>query len=114
MKLTIYHLKSCDTCKKAIKALQAANHDLTLIDVRSDGVPVSELDRLVAAVGFDVLMNTRSTTWRELADADKADLNEAKATTLMANHPTLIKRPVIADGGAVSVGWTKEVQAKYI
>ena len=119
MKLTVYHLKTCDTCRKAIKTLQAAGHELTLIDVRVDGVPAAELARLEKAVGWEKLLNTRSTTWRGLDEADKADMNADKALALLSEHPRLIKRPVIArdvaQGGAlITVGWTKEVQAKLI
>ena len=116
MKLTVYHLKTCDTCRKAIKALQGAGHQLALIDVRADGVAADELSRMADAVGWEKLLNTRSTTWRGLSDADKADMSAAKATALMSDHPTLIKRPVIerhdSQGGAlITVGWTKDVQA---
>ncbi len=113
MELTVYHLKNCDTCKKAIKALENAGHELTLIDVRADGIPVGELARLEAAVGYETLMNTRSTTWRSLDDAEKADMTAQKALELMGEYPTLIKRPVIDDGTSTSVGWNKEIAARY-
>jgi len=112
MKLTVYHLKTCDTCRKAIKAMQAAGHELTLIDVRADGVPAADLSRIARAVGWEKLLNTRSTTWRGLSDSDKADMNATKAIALMSQHPTLIKRPVIDRGALVTVGWTKDVQAE--
>lgn len=117
MKLTVYHLKTCDTCRKAIKALGAAGHALTLIDVRADGVALEELSRIEEAVGWKTLLNTRSTTWRGLGEADKADMNAEKAIALMGQHPTLIKRPVIdrhvSQGGAlITAGWTKDVQAE--
>ncbi len=113
MKLTAYHLKACDTCRKAIKAMTAAGHDLALIDVRADGVPPADLQRIIAAVGWDILLNTRSTTWRNLDAADKADMNAAKALSLMSAHPTLIKRPVIDTGTDITVGWTKDIQALF-
>lgn len=109
--MRIYHLKACDTCRKAIKALQAAGHEPELVDVRADGVDAQTLARLMAAVGRDTLLNTRSTTWRGLDEADRADMDDAKAVALMVAHPTLMKRPVIEVGGAVLVGWTKDVQA---
>jgi len=114
MTLTIYHLKTCDTCRKAIKAVQAAGHDPKLIDVRADGVPADKLKEIADAVGWEKLLNTRSTTWRGLSDDDKADMNASKALILMGAHPTLIKRPVIDTGLEITVGWTKEVQAKLI
>lgn len=114
MKLTLYHLKTCDTCRKAIKALTAAGHDLTLIDVRADGVSPESLAHLLAQVGVDKLLNTRSTTWRGLSPEEKADITDVKALKLMTEHPTLIKRPVIDTGAAVTAGWTKTEQALYL
>ena len=113
MRLTIYHLKTCDTCRKAIKAVQAAGHNPALIDVRTDGVPADKLKNMAKAVGWERLLNTRSTTWRGLEEAAKADMSEAKALDLINAHPTLIKRPVIDTGLEINVGWTKEVQAKF-
>ncbi len=107
--LTVYHLKTCDTCRKALKALTAAGHDVTAVDVRADGVPATELATIASAAGWEALLNTRSTTWRGLTEAEKSDLNEAKALALMAAHPTLIKRPVIV-GAQTTVGWTKTQQ----
>lgn len=110
----VWHLKTCDTCRKAIKALQAAGHDPDLTDVRADGVDAATLERLMAAVGRERLLNTRSTTWRGLDEVDRADLDNAKAVALMVGHPTLIKRPVIEADGTVHVGWTKDVQAAVL
>jgi len=112
--MKIYHLKSCDSCRKAIKALSAAGHDLELIDVRADGVPMEELIKIEAATGFEKLLNTRSTTWRGLGDNDKQDMDAAKALNLIAQHPTLMKRPVILQDGQITLGWTKEVQAAWL
>jgi len=113
MTLTIYHLKTCDTCRKAIKAIQAAGHTPKLVDVRADGVPADKLKDIAQAAGWEKLLNTRSTTWRGLGEAEKSDMNEAKALALMGAHPTLIKRPVIDTGLEISVGWTKDVQAQF-
>ncbi|MEL7464431.1 MAG: ArsC/Spx/MgsR family protein [Pseudomonadota bacterium] len=116
MALTFWGLKSCDTCKKAQKALEAAGVDLTVKDVRADGVDEATIAAWLAAVGGDALVNRRSTTWRGLSDAEKAE-TEAEgdcAAALLAANPTLIKRPVIVDGVAVHVGWTKDVQAALL
>jgi arsenate reductase len=112
--LTVYHLKTCDTCKKAIRALEAAGHALKLVDVRADGVPADELARIAEAVGVDALLNTRSTTWRGLNDDAKTNVTPEKALTLMGDHPTLIKRPVIDDGTRTTAGWTKDAQAVWL
>ena len=36
--LVFYGLKSCDTCRKARKALTEAGRSVTYIDVREDGI----------------------------------------------------------------------------
>ena len=109
--LTLYGLKTCDTCKKAIKALEAAGHSVTYIDVRADGVPMDMLQGWLDAHG-DVLINTRSTTWRGLDD-DQRLKAESDPAALLSLHPTLIKRPVIVNDGVVTVGWSKSVQAGF-
>ena len=112
--MKIYHLKTCDTCRKAIKSLKAAGHEPALTEVRADGLPTEELAQIEAAVGYEKLLNTRSTTWRGLDASLKQDIDSAKALELIAQHPTLIKRPVIVKDGQITVGWAKDVQAVWL
>ncbi len=109
--LTLYGLKTCDICKKAIKALEGVGHSVTYIDVRADGVPSDILEGWLAEHG-EALINTRSTTWRGL-DEDQRLQAQTDPVTLLGLHPTLIKRPVIVNDGAVTVGWSKAVQAGF-
>lgn len=102
--MRIYHLKSCDTCKKAIKALGDRSPDLT--DVRADGVAEADLARWLDLLGAEILVNRKSTTWRNLSEEERG----GDALALLLEHPTLMKRPVIVDGDAVHVGWGKPVQ----
>ena len=99
--MEIYGLKTCDTCRKAIKALPGAR----FVDVRADGVPQDVMARARAAFG-DALVNTRSTTWRGLSEAERAGDPEA----LLAAHPALMKRPLIVTDDAMHLGWTRPVQ----
>ncbi|KIC50756.1 ArsC/Spx/MgsR family protein [Tateyamaria sp. ANG-S1] len=100
--MEIYGLKTCDTCRKAIKALS----DAQFVDVRADGVPADVMDAALAAFG-DALVNTRSTTWRGLSEEER----KGAPKDLLAAHPTLMKRPLIAANGGLHLGWTKDVQA---
>ena len=114
MTVTIYHLKTCDTCRKAIKALQAAGHDLTMIDVRADGMPRETLSALAHDHGWETVLNRRSTTWRGLDEADKDNITPESAIALLSEHPTLIKRPVIMSKDQVTIGWTKDSQTAWL
>lgn len=100
--MKIYGLKNCDTCRKALKSLPQAQ----LVDVRADGVAVDVMAAAFAQFG-DALLNTRSTTWRGLSEEERA----GAPLDLIAQHPALMKRPLIVDGEQMYLGWTKDVQA---
>lgn len=109
--LQFYGLKTCDTCRKALKALDAEGVDVAFHDVRAEGIPKQLVEKWTKTAGWEVLLNKSSTTWRELPDKDKANLDEKKAIALMTAHPTLIKRPVIEKGATnVYVGWSGATQ----
>ncbi len=109
--MNLYGLKNCDTCRKAKKALDAAGVEYAFKDVRADGVTKAQVSKWAKAVGWEKLLNKSSTTWRGLDDADKDGVTEKKAVALMAEHPTLIKRPIIENGPTqVFVGWSKDTQ----
>jgi arsenate reductase len=109
--ITVYGLKNCDTCKKALKWLTDQGVDHEFKDLRKDGFERAQLDAWVAAAGWETLLNRRGTTWRGLDDADKDGVTEAKAADLMAAYPALIKRPVFEIGSGVVVGFKDEQKA---
>lgn len=110
--MKIYGIKTCDTCRKAIKAFKDGERDHVFVDLRADAPTADLLDRWLDAVGWEVLLNRRSTSWRALPDADKANPDHASARRLMLANPTLIKRPVFDDGGEIIVGFGKTEQAR--
>lgn len=110
--LTVYALGSCDTCRKALVDLRDAGHDPIVVDVRADGVARAVLDRLVAQLGTEALVNRRSATWRGLdAGTHNRAMDAATAADVLSEHPTLMKRPVIVRGGTAVAGWTPAVRA---
>ena len=100
--MQLYGLKTCDTCRKALKALEGVE----FVDVRADGVPDAVLSQALAQFG-DALLNTRSTTWRGLSDAERSTV----PLELLKAHPALMKRPLIVAGETMHLGWTADVQA---
>lgn len=102
MSITIYGIKTCDTCQKAAKALP----DATFRDIRTE--PLTEDERAEFLVQFgETLINRASTTWRGLSEADRA----LPPADLLSAHPTLMKRPVIRAGTGLYLGWKADVQA---
>jgi len=103
----LYGLKNCDSCKKALKALQSAGQSVEFIDLRAVPVAAEQLQKWLDEHGDAVLVNRKSTTWRGLDDADRM----MPALELLTAHPKLIKRPVVKTSTATYVGWTASVQA---
>jgi len=98
-------LKTCDTCRKAQRALTDAGRSYTVRDVRADGLDAALVAEILADVGASAV-NRASTTWRGLSEAERS-LPEA---ALLLAHPTLLKRPAIRAGGVWTVGWTPAVR----
>ncbi len=110
MSLTLYGLKNCDTCKKALGALKKAGREVSFVDIRSEADLEGKVPVWLTAIGQKALLNTRSTTWRGLSDDEKARADTDELVDLLVANPTLIKRPVIEADGQVYVGWNKEVE----
>jgi arsenate reductase len=102
----LYGLKNCDSCRKALKALQTARQSVEFIDLRAVPVAAEQLQKWLDEHGDTVLVNRKSTTWRGLDDQAR----QQPALALLGANPTLIKRPVIENGDNSFVGWTPEVQ----
>ena len=103
--ITLYCLPTCDTCKKAKKALGSAWHDVTFRDIRADPLTEAERAEFISEFG-DKIINKSSTTWRGLSDW----MRESEADSQLENHPALMKRPVIRAGQTLLLGWDQAVQ----
>jgi len=107
--MIIYGIPTCETVKKAMRALQAAGHDVTFRDVRENPLSPEERAEFMAAFD-DSIVNRASMTWRKLSEAERARSPDA----LIADYPTLMKRPVIRAGDSLHLGWTKAVQGALL
>ncbi|AXQ92969.1 hypothetical protein ORIO_03875 [Cereibacter azotoformans] len=107
--MILYGISTCDTCKKALKALEAAGHSIEFRDVRARPLSESEISELVTEFG-DAIVNRQSTTWRGLSDWLKASEPEAQ----IAAQPTLMKRPVIRTEEGLFLGWDSGVQRRLL
>ena len=112
--ITVYGIKNCDTVKKALKWLSDHNIEHKLHDYRVDGLDTAFLQQAEAQFGWENLVNKRSTTWRNLEDDVKKTLSKATALSVLAENPTLIKRPIILqEGKALIVVDEKEYQTVF-
>ena len=105
MSLRFYGIPNCDTVKKARAWLDERGIGYTFHDYKKEGADPARLAAWSDAVGWEALLNRRGTTFRALSDADKADIDRAKAIRLMEAQPSLIKRPVVEHDGGLLVGF---------
>ncbi|MFK8067617.1 MAG: ArsC family reductase [Gammaproteobacteria bacterium] len=112
--MILYGISNCDTIKKAKKWLSDQMVAFQFHDFRKDGLETEQLEIWIDALGWEVLLNKRGTTWRKLDESDQADLDAEKACALMVKHPALIKRPVLVTADEIIVGFKPEEYARLI
>lgn len=112
--LTVYGIHNCDTVRKALKWLESEGIAHTFHDFRKDGLNVEVVQRWVKTLGWESVLNKRSTTWRKLSETEKNSLNDLSAVSLMVGQPTLIKRPVFEGKDYILQGFTDEVRVRLI
>lgn len=99
-----YYLSSCDTCKRIIKTLELPN-TVTLIDIKKTPLQEGELEELYRHTkSYEALLNKRA---QKLKEIDKSSLTEDKIKSLLLDHYTFLKRPVLVLGEELFVGNAK-------
>jgi len=108
--IKVYGIKNCDTVKKAIAYLNDCEIDFQFIDFRQSPISQQVLKKMVDSVGWELLINKRSTTYRSLSEEEKSDISY----DLVLRLPALIKRPVLIQGEKTMVGFSEHQYAKLI
>ena len=96
--ITVYGIKNCDTVKKARKWLEARDIEYTFHDLREDGLSREQVQAWLAELGWETLVNRRSTSWKALDENRRNSMDEASALEAILEQPTLIKRPLLDTG----------------
>lgn len=112
--MILYGIPNCDTVKKARTWLDARGLAYTFHDYKKAGADPNRLAAWCTAVGWEKVLNRAGTTFKKLPDADKVDLDQAKAVTLMAANPSCIKRPVLEHPGGLLVGFKPDDWAEQL
>jgi len=114
--ITLHGIPNCDTVKKARAWLEEQGQPYAFHDFKKAGVPEAELDRWIAELGWEKLVNRAGTTWRKLDEATRAAVvDAASARALMLAQPSVIKRPVTRwPDGLTSVGHSPQAWAERL
>ncbi|WP_461533838.1 arsenate reductase family protein [Sinomicrobium sp.] len=103
----IYHLNTCDTCRRIIKQLQLPS-SFVLQDIKSEPITVKQLEEMKSLSGsYESLFSRRAKLYKERGLATE-NLSEDDYKSLILEHYTFLKRPVIIAGDKIFVGNSKK------
>ena len=111
MSARIYGIKNCDTMKKAVDWLKNNDVAYDFHDYRAEGIDAGTVKNWVKELGWEKVLNKASTTFKELPEADKVDLDADKAVRLMVQSPTMIKRPMLVEDDKITAGFKPDIYA---
>ena len=103
---TLYGIRNCDTIKKARRWLEANGIEYRFHDVRADGISRADLQDWMKTLDWENLLNRRGTSWRKLPESVRSSINKTSATSIMLDNPAIIKRPVLAHGNKLYLGFS--------
>jgi len=109
----LYGIPNCDTVRKARKWLDSHHVAHDFVDLKLATPSRERLSEWLNVVGNERLINRRSTTFKQLSDAERSALDQSGAVDILLAYPTLIKRPVLEWQDTVSVGFTTDDYADY-
>ena len=112
--LTVFGIKSCDTCRRARKYFAEHDIEFRFHDVRDDGLDIQMLERWSDRIGWQKLLNKQSLSWRRLPEVDRNDMTRDKALAAMIDSPTLVKRPVLEADKFIAVGFSEKRVGDFI
>ena len=106
--IIVYGIPNCDTIKKTLDWYKKKNIRVEFHDYKKQGIKKEKLSQWCREVGWEVLLNKKSTTWRSLSLADQQLVtNEKVAVQLMIEYPSIIKRPVLEMNDKIMVGFNE-------
>ena len=75
------------------------------------GLSEEELDRLIGKLDLLPFLNAKNELFRERSMRENPP-SRGEAIRLMAEHPNLIKRPILVKGSEIVLGYDEEALAK--
>jgi arsenate reductase len=109
MTIAVYGIKACSTVKKARDWLDEHGVAYQFHDYKVEGADPGLLKAWCEEFGWEVVLNRAGTTFRKVPEAERQNLDAAKAIKLMLAQPSMIKRPVVDIGKRWLIGFKPDV-----
>jgi len=109
----IYHLKTCSTCQRILKEVNAKG-DFELQDIKIEAISEAQLEEMKKRAGsYEALFSRKAMKYRALGLHEK-QLAEADYKKLILEEYTFLKRPVMLIDQAIFIGNSKKVVAEAL
>lgn len=105
MSVTLFGIRNCDTVKKARAWLAERGIAHDFHDYKTAGAEADRLAAWIGTFGWEKVLNRAGTTFRKLPESDRADLDSAKALTILLANPSAIRRPIVEHDGGILLGF---------
>lgn len=105
--ITLYGINNCDTVKKARRWLERQHIEYRFHDVRADGLSAKQVKGWLTELGWEVVVNRRSTSWKQLPPVAREQMDANTALAAILEQPTLIKRPLLDTGSERHIGFSE-------
>jgi Spx/MgsR family transcriptional regulator len=101
----LYGIANCDTIRKARRWLEDRQVDYAFHDYRKQGLDETLLRDLESKLGWDAMLNRKGRSWRQLPESAREGVDRETALELMLDNPALIRRPILATGDRLQLGF---------
>jgi arsenate reductase len=108
--MKVYGITNCNTVKKALDWFKENRVMYEFHDFKKLGVSPEKLQEWDGKAGYEKFLNKQGTTWKQLDQETKdAVKTNSDALKLLQHKTSMIKRPVIEDGGFLFFGFDEAV-----
>lgn len=106
----IYHLQSCNTCKRIIQSLKHTD-EVVFQDIKEQSITEKDLQKMYELSGsYEKLFNKRAQLYKQM-DLKNKNLQESDYHKYILDHYTFLNRPVMIFNHKIFIGNSpKEVQ----
>ena len=97
--ITVYEKPTCTKCREMDRFLRESGFDFSKINYYLEPLSEKKLRELIKKMGITPreLLRTSETIYSEL-ELSKKNLSDDELVQIMAAHPELIQRPIVARG----------------
>jgi arsenate reductase-like glutaredoxin family protein len=107
MNIQIFGKKKCFDTKKAERYFKERRIKVQRIDLMSKGISSGELQSIIKSVGFDNLVNEKSSFYEESLIPYTSDMERKKE--ILEEYPEVLHTPIVRNGKQATIGFKPEI-----